>query len=176
AAWVQSAYYRYGPAITEFIAGASGVNGAVVSPMSPLVAQIPTTVSRMTPVARAVAEGVESGGFCAKNSVDKLVDIFRAVGPEELNSIHKNGAFKNLPGFEGKYFTTDMRAAASYAQQAVKGFGDPAYTIVQSKVPQSVINQPGISAIVDRGIPAFVIPNGNLPSLFPSVLNYSPLP
>ncbi|WP_349817191.1 RHS repeat-associated core domain-containing protein [Acidovorax sp. SUPP2539] len=63
AAWVQGAYYRYGPAITEFIAGASGVNGAVVSPMSPLVAQIPTSVSRMTPVARAVIERVESGGF-----------------------------------------------------------------------------------------------------------------
>ncbi len=42
-------YYRYGPAITEFIAGASGVNGAVASPaaISPLVAQIPTGVSRM---------------------------------------------------------------------------------------------------------------------------------
>ncbi len=63
----QTALYRYAPALTELVAGASGVNGAVVSPISPLVAQIPTAVSRMTPVARAVAEGIESGGFCSAN-------------------------------------------------------------------------------------------------------------
>lgn len=65
----QTALYRYAPALTELVAGASGVNGAVVSPISPLVAQIPTTVSRMTPVARAVVEGIESGGFCAAQGV-----------------------------------------------------------------------------------------------------------
>ncbi|GKT26118.1 RHS repeat-associated core domain-containing protein [Acidovorax sp. SUPP3334] len=176
AAWVQGAYYRYGPAITEFIAGASGVNGAVVSPMSPLVAQIPTSISRMTPVARAVSESLESAGVCAANNSKKLIDVFRAVVPAELNSIQKNGIFTNLSGFEGKYFTTSAQAASSYARQAVRGFGDPAYTIVQSKVPQSVLNQPGISATVDRGIPAFVIPNGNLPGLIPNILSYSPLP
>ncbi|WP_164483774.1 RHS repeat-associated core domain-containing protein [Polaromonas sp. SP1] len=71
AAGVQSAYYRFSPAITEFVAGASGVNGAVAAPMSPLVAQIPATVSRMTPVARAISEGVESGAFCAASEFAK---------------------------------------------------------------------------------------------------------
>ncbi|WP_416208900.1 RHS repeat-associated core domain-containing protein [Acidovorax sacchari] len=61
----QGALYRYAPALTEFIAGASGVNGTVVAPMSPLVAQIPTAVSRMTPVAQGIAQGVESGAYCA---------------------------------------------------------------------------------------------------------------
>lgn len=71
---MQGLYYRYGPAITEFIAGASGVNGAVASPavISPLVAQIPTGVSRMLPIARGISEGVESGAFCATNSVRKI--------------------------------------------------------------------------------------------------------
>jgi hypothetical protein len=63
-------YYRYGPAITEFIAGASGVNGAVASPaaINPLVAQIPTGVSRILPIVRGISEGVESGAFaCISN-------------------------------------------------------------------------------------------------------------
>ena len=62
---MQGLYYRYGPAITEFIAGASGVNGALASPavINPLVAQIPTGVSRMLPIARGISEGVESGAF-----------------------------------------------------------------------------------------------------------------
>ncbi|WP_284431725.1 RHS repeat-associated core domain-containing protein, partial [Acidovorax sp. SUPP950] len=98
AAWVQSAYYRYGPAITEFIAGASGVNGAVVSPMSPLVAQIPTTVSRMTPVARAVAEGVESGGFCSANGVAQSVAngprLAQQLAYSEAASIFTSGGLR----------------------------------------------------------------------------------
>ncbi|WP_234637086.1 RHS repeat-associated core domain-containing protein [Delftia tsuruhatensis] len=67
-------YYRYGPAITEFIAGASGVNGAVASPaaINPLVAQIPTGVSRMAPIARGIAEGVESGAFCSAQQTSKI--------------------------------------------------------------------------------------------------------
>jgi RHS repeat-associated protein len=71
-------YYRYGPAITEFIAGASGVNGAVASPaaISPLVAQIPTGVSRMLPIARGISEGVESGAFCAaKGEIQETAKI-----------------------------------------------------------------------------------------------------
>jgi len=84
----QGLYYRYGPALTEFVAGASGVNGAVVSPMSPMVAQIPTNVSRMTPVARGIIEAAESGGFCpatgdivertfmtSKGPVDFIADV-----------------------------------------------------------------------------------------------------
>jgi len=105
-----------------------------------------------------------------------LVTVYRAVGPAELAGISKTGSFTNLAGLEGKYFTTSAQAAASYARQAVQGFGDPAYTIIRSKVPQSVLNLPGISATVDRGIPAYVIPNQYLPGMKPSILNYSPIP
>jgi RHS repeat-associated protein len=76
---IQGLYYRYGPAITEFIAGASGVNGAVASPavISPLVAQIPTGVSRMAPIARGIAEGVESGAFCSSVDASNVANIPR---------------------------------------------------------------------------------------------------
>ncbi|WP_157966674.1 hypothetical protein, partial [Fastidiosibacter lacustris] len=111
-----------------------------------------------------------------RNGGDELVDVFRAVKPDELADIRKTGALNNLPGLEGKYFTTSAESAASYAKQAVKAFGDPPYTIVKSQVPRSVLNQPGISATVDRGIPACVLPNKNLPGLVPQVLNYSPVP
>jgi hypothetical protein len=77
---------------------------------------------------------------------------------------------------EGKYFTTSPEAAADYARKAVRGFKDPPYTIVGTKVPRGVLNQPGISAVVDQGIPAYVIPNQSLPGLLPHIWNYSPLP
>jgi RHS repeat-associated protein len=74
-------YYRYGPAITEFIAGASGVNGAVASPaaINPLVAQIPTTVSRMAPIAQAINQGIDTGAYCSAKSIDELVIQFGKV-------------------------------------------------------------------------------------------------
>ena len=78
---MQGLYYRYGPAITEFIAGASGVNGAVASPaaISPLVAQIPTTVSRMAPIAQAINQGIDTGAYCSAKSIDELVIQFGKV-------------------------------------------------------------------------------------------------
>jgi len=118
--------------------------------------------------------GAAEGGAVAAS--DKLVTIYRAVGPAELASISKTNALSSVAGLEGKYFTTSAEAAASYARQAVKAFGDPAYTIVSTRVPQSVLNLPGITATVDRGIPAYVIPNKNLQGLAPKILNYSPVP
>jgi RHS repeat-associated protein len=170
-------YYRYGPAITEFIAGASGVNGAVASPaaINPLVAQIPTGVSRMLPIARGISEGVESGAFCSAKGLDNI-NIFRAVSPSELKNIQQTGAFQSLLGLQGKYFTTSPAAAAFYAKQAVRGFGDPPYTIVGTRIDPMVLMQPSISATVDGGMPAYVVPNRDLPGLIPEIFNYSPLP
>ncbi len=67
-------------------------------------------------------------------------------------------------------------AASNYAKQAVNGFGDPPYTIVQTQVAQSVLDHPGISAVVDRGIQAYMIPNESLPGLVPQIMTYSPVP
>ena len=123
----------------------------------------------------AVVVGAEA--LAAGESIEEaMVSLFRAVGPDELASIEETGSFSSPYGLEGKYFTTSAEEAASYAQQAVNAFGDPPYTIVQTEVPHSVLNTPGISATVDGGITAYQIPNEMLPQMQPQILNYSPLP
>jgi len=107
----------------------------------------------------------------------RFVDLYRAVKPAELADIQATGSFRTLAGgVEGKYFTTSAEAAASYARQAVRAFGDPPYTIVRTQVPESVLLRPGISATVDRGIPAYVLPDKVLSGLRPETLNYTPVP
>jgi hypothetical protein len=99
------------------------------------------------------------------------------VKPAELADIQATGGFRTLAGgVEGKYFTTSADAAASYARQAVRAFNDPPYTIVRTQVPESVLLRPGISATVDRGIPAYVLPEEALRGLPYEILNYSPVP
>lgn len=72
-------------------------------------------------------------------------------------------------------FTTSPEAASSYAKQAVSGFGDPAYTLVQTQVPKSIFE--GLSPVtVDGGIPAWVIPNERLQGLIPEILDYIQIP
>ena len=107
---------------------------------------------------------------------DEVVDLYRAVGPEELESIRATEQFTNLPGLESKYFTTSAEDAADYAKQAVRAFGDEPYTIIKTQVNKKVLNQPNINATVDGGIPAVVLPNKDLKNLKPKELNYSPLP
>jgi hypothetical protein len=118
---------------------------------------------------RSAARGAGAGG--------RMVVLYRAVKPAELADIQATGRFRSLPGgVEGKYFTTSADAAASYGRQAVRAFGDPPYTIVKTQVPESVLARPGISATVDRGIPAYVLPDDVLPGLRPEILNHSPVP
>ncbi|HYO56161.1 kelch repeat-containing protein [Archangium sp.] len=123
------------------------------------------------------AGAIFKAGKAANGGGEKLVDLYRAVGPDELADIRATGAFRTLPGVaEGKYFTTSAEAAASYARQAVKSFGDAPYTIVHTQAPESVLRMPDVYASVDRGIPAYVIPINALPGLQPQILNYSPVP
>jgi RHS repeat-associated protein len=115
-------------------------------------------------------------GGAAEGGAVKFATLYRAVGLAELASISKTKTFSSIAGFEGKYFTTSAEGAASYSRQAVTAFGDAPYTIVSTRAPQSVLDIPGITAPVDRGIPAYVIPNKNLQGLVPKILNHSPLP
>jgi hypothetical protein len=92
-----------------------------------------------------------------------------------LADIQATGVLRNLGAAEGKYFTTSADAAASYARQAVKGFGDAPYTIIQARAPSSILQ--GLTpATVDRGIPAWVIPGERLQGLTPQILNTMPIP
>lgn len=101
--------------------------------------------------------------------------LYRAVGPGELADINAANALRNLGSAEGKYFTTSAADASAYAKQAVKAFGDPPYTIIKTEVPNTTFN--GLTpATVDRGIPAWVIPNNRLPGLMPLVEPTMPIP
>jgi hypothetical protein len=84
--------------------------------------------------------------------------------------------FRSPYGLEGKYFITSTQQAARYAREAVTAFGDAPYTIVQAHAPQSLLETPGMSATIEKGIQAYHIPNQALPGLRPEILNYSPIP
>lgn len=105
-----------------------------------------------------------------------VVRVFRSVSPLELIDIRQTGRFMNLPGLEGKYFANTAVAAASFARQAVRAFGDPPYTIVSTMVLRKVLRLPGIGVQVDEGIQAYLLPNRFLSCLVPEIFNYSPLP
>ncbi len=137
------------------------------------VAGVPSATS-VNPVVASEAVGAR---LCKTGAdANDLVDVYRAVGPDELADILNTGRFNSPYGLEGKYFTSSAESAGFYAQQAVRAFNDPPYTIVQSQLPRNVLNMPGIQATVDRGIPAWVIPNRHLPAMTPNPLNYSPVP
>lgn len=94
----------------------------------------------------------------------KIIKLFRAVRPEELAEIEKNGKFSNPPGIEVKYFSTTPEGAQSYTSQATRAFGDGPYRIVETSIPESAIT-PDMQVVVDRGIPTVVVPTEVLPQL-----------
>lgn len=104
----------------------------------------------------------------------KNITMYRAVKPQELSDIKRTQIFRNLGNAEGKYFTTSIEGASSYAKQAVKGFGDPPYTLIRTQVPNSAINR--ASTLVDGGIPAWVISDQQLEGLIPEVLHWMVVP
>ena len=106
-----------------------------------------------------------------------FVSLYRSVGDAELKVIQSTGRVpKSLNGLEVKYFSATPEGAASYARQAVRGFGDAPYTLVETRIarsslPTNVLHQ------VDRNVPAVVLPNTHLPMLGPAnVWPYIPLP
>jgi RHS repeat-associated protein len=142
------------------------------------LAETGSTVSKHADVATQVAsKNADELAKLSKKAEDPLVDLYRAVGPDELADIQKLDAFRNPIGIEGKYFTKTGEEAASYARQAVEGFGDAPYTIVKTQIPQSMLEQAGSFAEVDVGrIGAHVLPTDVLPGLKPEILNFSPYP
>lgn len=107
----------------------------------------------------------------------ETVSLFRAVGDAELKVIQASGRVPaSLSGLEVKYFSATAEGASSYARQAVRGFGDAPYTLIETQVsrsslPASVLQQ------VDRNVPAVILPNSQLPSLGPAqVWTHMPVP
>lgn len=166
--------------VADYIGGAANdaANYAYQNPLQALgiAAAVGATIlaPENAPALPEEIAGIEGTAGVAEG-VEGITSLYRAVGPAELEDIQATGAFQNLGSAEGKYFTTSSEAAAAYARQAVNAFGDEPYTIVQTNVPNSILND--LSSVnVDRGIPAYVVPNESLPGLTPNVMNYSPIP
>ena len=116
------------------------------------------------------ATAAEGGG--------ETVSLFRAVGDAELKVIESSGGRipASLSGLESKYFSATAEGAASYARQAVRGFGDAPYTLVESQISRSSLPA-DVLLQVDRNVPAVVLPNGYLGQLGPaSIWSYMPVP
>jgi hypothetical protein len=106
-----------------------------------------------------------------------MVSLYRAVGDAELGVIESTGRVPaSLSGLESKYFSATAEGAASYARQAVRGFGDAPYTLVETQIPRSSLPA-DVLMQVDRNVPAVVLPNTHLPLLGPAkVWSFMPVP
>jgi RHS repeat-associated protein len=106
------------------------------------------------------------------------VSLFRAVGDAELKLVQASGGRipASLSGLEVKYFSATAEGASSYARQAVRGFGDAPYTLIEAQIPRSALPA-NVLHQVDQNVPAVILPNSYLPSLGPAqVWTYMPVP
>ncbi|UOB60234.1 filamentous hemagglutinin N-terminal domain-containing protein [Burkholderia pyrrocinia] len=144
------------------------VEKPVVQVVSDSSAQAAGSPKGAEPAKLTIGDGVLAAGLGGAGSTGGTTTLYRAVGPAELADIQATGTIRNLGSATGKYFTTSDAAASSYAKQAVTAFKDPPYTTITTQVPNSILN--GIEPVtVDRGIPAYVIPNDLLKGLVPSI-------
>jgi hypothetical protein len=122
------------------------------------------------------AGGGASGGT-ARAASQGEVSLYRVVGPDELEVIKSTGTIpESLSGLEVKYFSATPEGAAAYARQAVRSFGDPPYTLVETAIPRSALPADTLLQ-VDGNVPAVILPNALLPSLGPvRVWSFMPLP
>ena len=106
-----------------------------------------------------------------------MVSLYRAVGDAELDVIRTTQRVpESLSGLEVKYFSATPEGASSYARQAVRGFGDPPYTLVEAQAPRSALPS-DVLRQVDRNVPAVILPNGFLPQLGPAnIWPFMPIP
>jgi RHS repeat-associated protein len=123
------------------------------------------------------AGGVGAGGANTAGGGGEMVSLYRAVGDAELGVIRSTGRIpESLSGLEVKYFSATPEGAAAYARQAVRGFGDAPYTLVDTQVPRSALPA-DVLLQVDRNVPAVVLPNTHLPLLRPAnVWPFMPVP
>jgi hypothetical protein len=115
-----------------------------------------------------------SGIDAADRELVAALSAFLA-GPSDV--IRSTGRIpESLSGLEVKYFSATPEGAASYARQAVRGFGDAPYTLVETQVPRSALPA-DVLLQVDRNVPAVVLPNTHLPLLGPAnVWPFMPVP
>jgi RHS repeat-associated protein len=145
-------------------------------------ATLTTALSVARPAAKLDIQTIRNGfGQLAQNLKNTTLfnpktPLWRAVKDSELQDILNTNQFRNIPGLESKYFATTEQAAASYAKQAVNGFKDPPYTIVQTSIPKKLVTSE-MRLTVDNDVTSIVLPDRLLPNLAPpKALPYMPIP
>ncbi|WP_211322533.1 hypothetical protein, partial [Paracidovorax anthurii] len=119
----------------------------VVSPMSPLVAQIPTTVSRMTPVAQGIAQAVESGGFCAANETFAFTAISVGVRATKNSANQLNVNLTQSRAIENLIKNGYIKTMSKDGTVTIMTRGDKVYRLYPQSTGGGV---PGVAA----GIPS----------------------
>ena len=78
--------------------------------------------------------------------------------------IKATGKLENIHIVENKYFSTTRKGAEQFASMAEKGFGNPPYEIIETKIPKKLLEAlPEIQrTTVDSGIPTILIPTESL--------------
>jgi RHS repeat-associated protein len=88
--------------------------------------------------------------------------IFRAIEPDELADLAGSGAFRTVPGLEGKYFWPTRSQADDFAAMASKANMGGPYCVASGCIPANVLRQ--IEAVPMDGLgPAYFIPEEYLP-------------
>ncbi|HEV2963560.1 MAG TPA: RHS repeat-associated core domain-containing protein [Candidatus Angelobacter sp.] len=135
---------------------------AMVAPPKSAVGQL--TYLGATAVTAAAPSAIVD--MTAAINAPSVINLYRAVGSAEAESIEATGAFTNPFGTEVKYFSTTLEGAQSYAAQADAAFGDGPYSIFSTQIPAEAVT-PEMQVIVDRGIPTVTVPTQELPKLAP---------
>jgi hypothetical protein len=83
--------------------------------------------------------------------------LWRAVSPEESNSIISTGKFSVRPGtYEGKYFSTSEKGARWYAEEY--GTRNNPWDIYKTRLSNNYLRGEMIFTDVDAGIDGIVVP------------------
>ena len=84
--------------------------------------------------------------------------------PAEATQIKATGKLENIYIVENKYFSATRKGAEQFASMAEKGFGNPPYEIIETKIPKKLLEAlPEIQrTTVDSGIPTVIIPTESL--------------
>ncbi|WP_460985761.1 hypothetical protein, partial [Sinomonas halotolerans] len=112
---------------------------------------------------KGAASGAKVIGATSKGS-DDLIQIWRAVGPDEAADVAKSGVYRPGPGLEGKYFFPTKDQAENLARMYTSNnIGGP-YTLTSGLVPRSTLQQADAVNAVGEG-PGWYLRNSQLPDI-----------
>jgi RHS repeat-associated protein len=117
-------------------------------------------------IAAPAMGAVAGAGGAAASETTATMQLFRAVGSAEVDSIAETGAFFASPtGSMSKGFFFNESDAQSFADMATERFGDP-HSVVSTEAPTDLVNSSAPHSAASEG-PGVYIQNENLNQLTP---------